>query len=60
MPGGTEVYIFGPGHITRMDAMPMYRKNPLKIFLSITISQMTLKLGTQQKGLTPYNPGQSK
>ena len=36
-----------------MAAMPIYGKNLLKIF-SRTISQMTLKLGTQQQGLEPY------
>ena len=25
--GGTKVYINGPGHMTKMDAMPIYGKN---------------------------------
>ena len=25
--GGTKVYIFGPGHMTKMVAMPIYGKN---------------------------------
>ena len=34
--------------------MPVYGKNPLKIFFSRTVSQMTLKLRKKQKGLEPY------
>ena len=30
--GGTKVNSNGPGHITKMAAMPIYGKNPLKIF----------------------------
>ena len=52
---GTKVYIIGPGHMTKMAAMPIYGKTlKIKNFLSRTINQMTLKLGTQQKGLEPY------
>ena len=29
--GGTKVYINGPGHMTKMAAMPIYSKNPSKI-----------------------------
>ena len=50
---GTKVYIVGPSHITKMASLPIYGKNPLEVF-SINISQMSLKLGTQQKGLEPY------
>ena len=45
-----------------MAKMAIYGKNPLKIF-SRTISQVTLKLGRQQKGHEPkksyinYDPG---
>ena len=43
--GGTKVYTNGPGHITKMAAMPIYGKNFfLKIF-SRTRSPMILKLG---------------
>ena len=28
----TKVYVIGPGHITKMAGMPIYGKNPLKIF----------------------------
>ena len=51
---GTKAYIIGPGHMTKMATMPIYGKKALKIFFSRTISQMTLKLGTQQKGFEPY------
>ena len=30
--GGTKVCINGPGHMTKMAAMPIYGKNPSKIF----------------------------
>ena len=50
-----KVYIIGPGHMTKMAALHMRCKNPLKIFFSRNVSQMTLKPGTQQKGLEPYN-----
>ena len=36
----------GPGHMTKMAAMSIYRKKPLKkIFFSITRRPMTLELG---------------
>ena len=34
--GGTKVYTNGPGHMTKMAAMPIYGKNPSKIFFSRT------------------------
>ena len=36
--------------MTKRAAMHIYGKNLLKIFFSRTLSQMTLKHGTQQKG----------
>ena len=42
---GTKVCSNGPGHMTKMAAMPIYGKNPLKIFFSITRRPMTLGLG---------------
>ena len=39
--------------MTKMSTMPIHVKNTLRIFFR-TISQMSLKLGTQQKGLEPY------
>ena len=50
---GTKVYIIGPGHMTKMAATPIYGKNLLKIFISRTIGQITLKFGIQQNGLKP-------
>ena len=41
---GTKVYINGPGHMTKMAAMPIYGKNLKKIF-SRPRSPMVLKLG---------------
>ena len=32
--GGTKVIIIGPGHMTKMAAMPIYGKNHKKIFFS--------------------------
>ena len=43
--GGTEVYINGPGHMTKMAAMPIYGKNPSKIFFSRTGGPIFTKLG---------------
>ena len=42
--GGTKVYINGPGHMTKMAAMPIYGKNPSKIF-SRTGGLIFTKLG---------------
>ena len=36
--------------MTKMATIPIYDKNPLKI----SITMVTLKLDTQQKGLKPY------
>ena len=42
--GGTNVYINNPGHMTKMAAMPIYDKNPSKIF-SETTGPISTKLG---------------
>ena len=42
---GTKVYINGPGHMTKMAAMPIYGKNPSKIFFSRTGGPIFTKLG---------------
>ena len=42
---GTKVYINGPGHMTKMAAMPIYGKNPSKIFFSRTGGLIFTKLG---------------
>ena len=43
--GRTKVCIKGPGHMTKMAAMPIYGKNLKKIFFSRTRSPMILKFG---------------
>ena len=43
--GGTKVYLNGPGHMTKVAAMPIYGKNLKKIFFSGTKRPITLKLG---------------
>ena len=44
--GGTKVYINGPGHMTKMAAMPIYGKNHIsKIFFSRTGRPIFMKLG---------------
>ena len=44
----------GPGHMTKMAAMPIYGKNFKKIFFSGTKRPMTLKLGMQHRVLKYY------
>ena len=44
----------GPGHMTKMAAMPIYGKNPLKIFVSRTRRPMTLGLGMKHQGCGAY------
>ena len=43
--GVTKVCSNGPGHMTKMAAMPIYGKTPLKIFYSRTRRPMTSGLG---------------
>ena len=43
--GGTKVYINSPGHMTKMAAMPIYGKNPSKIFFSRIGGPIFTKLG---------------
>ena len=43
--GGTKVCINGPGHMTKMAAMPIYDKNLKKIFFSRTGGPISTKLG---------------
>ena len=43
--GGTKVCSNGPGHMTKMAAMPIYGKNPLRIFFSRTRRPITSGLG---------------
>ena len=42
---GINVYIRNPGHMTKMAAMPIYGKNPSKIFFSECSGQISKKLG---------------
>ena len=46
---GKKVFIFGPGHVTKMAAMPICDKNLLKIFSRIT-GPFALKLGIVASG----------
>ena len=43
--GGTKVCSRGPGHMTKMPAMPIYGENPSKIFFSGTSGPISTKLG---------------
>ena len=52
--GGTKVCSNGPGHMTKMGAMPIYVKNLKKIFFSGTKRLMTLKLSMQHLVLEYY------
>ena len=42
------------GHMTKMAAMPIYGKNPLKIFFFRTRRQVTLELGMLHWGCGAY------
>ena len=53
LEGGTKVYINGPGHKTKMAAMPIYGKNSSKIFFSRTGGPIFTKLGMKHWGLLP-------
>ena len=52
--GRMEVCSNGPGHLTQMASMPIYGKNPLKIFFSEPHRPITFELGIQHQGLGPY------
>ena len=52
--GGTKVCSNGPGHMTKMAAMPIHGKNLKKIFFSGTKRPLTLKLGMQYQVLEYY------
>ena len=45
--GGPKICSNGPGHMTKVAAMPIYGKNLKKIFFFGTKGHMTLKLGMQ-------------
>ena len=43
--GGRKVCLNGPDHMTKMDAIAIYDKTPLKIFFSRTRRPIALMLG---------------
>ena len=49
--GGTNVCLQHLGHMTNMAAMPVYGKNPSKIFFSRTRRPNSTKLGILHRGL---------
>ena len=49
------MYINNPGHMTKMAAMPIYGKNPSKIFFSGTTGPISTKLGMKHRRLKYYN-----
>ena len=49
------MYINNPGHMTKMAAMPIYGKNPSKIFFSVTGGLISKKLGMKHRWLKYYN-----
>ena len=51
---GKKVYMNGPGHMTKMAAMPIYCKKPSNIFSYRTKSPMILKLGMEHYELKLY------
>ena len=51
---GTKDCSNGPGHMTKLAAMPIYGKKINKIFFSGTKMPMTLKLGMQHWVLEYY------
>ena len=48
-----KIYWHDGGHVTKMAAMPIYGKNPSKIFLSGTGRLISTKLGMSQRWLLP-------
>ena len=49
------MYINDPGHMTKMAVMPIYGKNPSKIFFSGTNGPISTKLGMKHQWLKYYN-----
>ena len=49
------MYINNPGHMTKMAAMPIYGKNPSKIFFCGTGGLISMKLGMKHRWLKQYN-----
>ena len=55
LEGATNVFINNPGHMTKMAAMPIYGKNPSKIFFAGTTGSISTNLGMKHRGLKYYN-----
>ena len=53
--GGINVYINYLVHMTKMAVMPIYGKNPSKIFFSETGGPISKKLGMKHQWLKYYN-----
>ena len=53
--GGTSVYINNLAHMTKMAPMPVYGKNPSKIFFSETNGLISTKIGVKHRWLKYYN-----
>ena len=49
------MFINIPGHMTKMAAVPIYGKNPSKIFFSRTGGSISKKLGMKHRWLKHYN-----
>ena len=49
------MYINNLGHMTSMAAMPIFVKNPSKIFFSRTVRPISMKLGMKYQCLKYYN-----
>ena len=49
------MYINNSGHMTSMATMPIYGKNPSKIFFSRTGGSIAKKLGMKRRWLKYYN-----
>ena len=49
------MYMNNPGHMTKMAAIPIYGKNPSKIFFSGTGGPISMKLGMKYRWLKYYN-----
>ena len=48
------MFINNPGHMTKMAAMPIYNKNPSRIFFSRTGGSISKKLGMKHRWLKYY------
>ena len=49
------MHINNPGHMTKMATMPIYGKNPSKIFFSRISGSISKKLGMKHRWLKYYN-----